>query len=70
MAHVLKMFQLADEDGMTQMQIGGSGIEAGLHAHGLAGSARFFQALAQVALANDLRRTFTQVGELFVNLGE
>ncbi len=64
------MFQLADEHGVAQVQIGSSGIEAGLHTHGLARGARLLQPLAQVALANDLERTFAQVGELFINLGE
>ena len=70
MAHVLKVFQLAHEHGVAQVQIGRGGIETGLHAHGLARRARLLQPLAQVALANDLRRALAQVGELLVNLGE
>ena len=67
MAHVLEVLELAHEHGVAEMQIGRGGIEAGLHAHGLAGLAGFLQALAQVALADDFRRALAQVGKLLVN---
>ena len=66
-AHVLKVLQLAHEHGVAQVQVGRGGIEAGLHAHGLAGGQRFLEPLAQVALANDLCRALAQVGELLIN---
>ena len=69
-AHVLKVFQLAHEHGVAQVQVGRRRIEAGLHPHGLACCARLLQPLAQVALANDLRRALAQVGQLLFNLGE
>ena len=40
-AHVLKMFELAHEHGVAEMEVGRSGIEAGLDPHGRAGLARF-----------------------------
>ena len=70
MPHVLEMFQLAHQHGVPKMQVGRGGIEAGFHAHGLAGGERLLEALAQVALANDLGRAFAQVGQLFASSWE
>ncbi len=70
MTHVLKVLQLAHQHRMAEMQVGRSGIESRLHAHGLAGGERLLDPLAQVALADDLRRAFAQVGELLVNRRE
>ena len=56
MTHVLKMFELANQNRVTKMQIGRGGIEAGFHLEGLAGFERFFQTLAQFLLANNFHR--------------
>ena len=67
MPHVLKMFELADEDGVAEVQIRRGRVEAGFHAQRLAGGTRFLQLLAQLGFANDFRRAFTNVGELLVD---
>ena len=69
-AHVLKVFQLAHEHGVAQVQVGRGRVEAGLHPHGLARRARLLQPLAQVAFTNDLRRALAQVSQLLFNLGK
>ena len=55
-AHVLKVLELADEHGVSDVEVGGGGVEPGLDAHGLARRERALDALAQVALAKDPRR--------------
>ena len=65
MAHVLKMFELADKDSVTQMDIGGSGIESGLHAQGRVGGKRFFETTFEFVFADDLDGAFAEVSELF-----
>src|SRR5262249_13306727 len=66
MTEILKVLQLANEDSMAKMQIGRSWIEACFHTQRFASLQRIFEALAQVALADDLRRAFLDVRELFV----
>ena len=67
MTHVLEVLELADEHGVAEMEVGRGGIEAGLDPHRLAGRQGLFDALAQVALADDLGGAFAQIGDLFVN---
>src|SRR5579872_4344695 len=52
------------------MKIGRSRVHTELYAQGFAGRARLFQFLAQVRLANNLRRTLLDVGQLLVNRRE
>ena len=66
-AHVLKVLELADEHGVADVQVGRGGIESGFDAHGLAGSDGALDALAQVALANDLGGALAEVGQLLVD---
>ncbi len=69
-AHVLEMLELANEHGMAQVQVGGSGIKAGLDAQRFAGLQGLFEALTQIALTNDFDRTFAEVGQLFIDRTE
>ena len=64
MTHVLKMFELANQYRVTKMQIGSSGIEAGLYSQGLAGLCRLLKASTQFRLADDLHRALFQIREL------
>src|SRR4051794_35854593 len=63
---VLKMFQLADEDGVAKMKVRRGWVESCFHAQRLAGLSRFLQLLAQFRLADDLRRALFYVCELLV----
>ena len=67
MAEVLKVFHLAQEHGVAQVQVRRGGVEAGLDAKLAARFGGLDEALAQVLFADDLRHAFPQVGELFVN---
>ena len=66
MAQILKMFHLAQQHGVAQMQIRRGRIEARFHAQGPARLGRLQQAFAQVLFANDLDQAFLQIGQLFV----
>ena len=66
-AQVLKMFQLAQHDGVAQVQVGRGRVHAQLHAQRLAGLARSFELRAQIFFANNFRRALAQIGELFVH---
>ena len=62
MAEVLKVFELAQQDGVAEVQVGSGGIEAGLDAQGLAGGAGLLQLRAQFGFFDDLGRAFFDVG--------
>ena len=66
MPQLLKVPQLAHQHGVAEVQIGRGGIESRLHAQRPSGFAALFQALAQVAHANNLRRALLQQIHLFV----
>jgi hypothetical protein len=66
MAELLKMAQLAHEHGVAQVQVGRGGVKAGLDAQGASGFASLFEALAQVADADDLCRALLKQIHLFV----
>ena len=66
-AHVLKVLELADEDGVSDVEVGRGGIEAGLDPHGLAGGERALDTFAQIALANDFGSALAQVVELLID---
>src|SRR5437764_8107807 len=67
---ILKVLQLAEQHGMAKMQVGRSGIKAGINAQRLAGGARLFQTLAQLGFADDLDRALLDVLKLLVNRPE
>jgi hypothetical protein len=60
MAEVLKVFELAHQDGVAEMEVGCGGVKPGFDAQGDAGLPRLFEALAQVGDAYDLCRSFLE----------
>src|ERR1035438_7416126 len=66
-AEVLKMFELAQQDRVPQVQIGSGWIEARLHPQRFARSERTFEFGAQFGFLNNLRRALLDVCQLFVN---
>src|SRR5208282_2808420 len=69
-AEILKMFELAQQDGMAEVEVGSSRIEARLHPQRLAGSERAFELGAQFGFLDDLGRALLDVSQLFVNRGK
>ncbi len=67
MSEILKVFELAQEYSVTEVEIRRGGIEAGLNAKRLAGGEGFFQLGAKLGLFHDLGRALLYVGELFVD---
>ena len=65
-AELLEVAELAHQHGVAQVQVGRGGIEADLDAQRAAGFAAIFQALAQIADANDLCRALLEQVHLFV----
>ena len=70
MSEILKVLELAQEHGVSEMKIGRSRIESGFHAQRLAGRKRLLQLGAQLRLLHNFSGAFLDVGELFVNGGE
>ena len=66
-SEILKMFQLAQQDRVPQVQIGSGRIEARLHPQRLARGERAFELRAQFGFFDDLRRALLDVCQLFVN---
>src|SRR6266446_9738772 len=66
-SEILKMFQLAQQHRVPQMQIGRGRIKARLHSQRLARSERAFELGAQFGFLDDLCRTLLDVCQLFVN---
>ena len=64
------MFQLAQHDGMAEVQVGSGRVHAQLHAQRLARGARLLQLGAQFGLANDFRGAFLEISKLFVDRSE
>src|SRR5215472_2018928 len=65
--HVLKVFQLPQDDGVAEMNIGRGGIDAKIDAQRLASFRGIFELGLQLVLANDFGGAFFQVRKLFVN---
>ena len=61
MAQILKMFHLAQQNGVAQMQIGRRRIEPGFHAQRPACLGGLDQAFTQVFFTNDLGQAFLQI---------
>ena len=66
-AQILKMLQLAQHDGVAEMNIGRRGIHAEIRAQRLTGFRGLLELCLQVFVANDFRRSLFQIGELLVN---
>jgi len=64
---LLEVAQLADQHGVSQMQVRRGGIEPRLDAHGHARRPRLRDALAQRLQRNDLRRPLRNQVQLLVN---
>ena len=64
---VLEVLELAQHDGMAEVQIGRGGIDAEVDAQGLACGARFFEFGAEFVFGNDLGGAAAQRGQLFVS---
>ena len=67
MSQLLKVPQLAHQHGVAQVQIRRSRIESRLHPQRPSGFAALFQALAQVAHADNLRRALLEQVHLFID---
>ncbi len=67
---ILKVFHLAQQHGVAQVQIRSGGIESGFHAQRTAGLGGFGEARAQVFFTDDLREALFQIRELFGNGGK
>src|SRR5579884_2035731 len=63
-AEVLKMLQLSQQDGVSQMQVRRSWIESGFHAQRRFGLTRERELVPQLFLANDLDSPFAKIFEL------
>ena len=63
-AQILKMFQLAQHDGVAEVEIGGRGVHAEIHAQRLPGFQRFIKACLERFFGNNFRDAFFDVSEL------
>ena len=70
MAEVLKVFHLAQEDGMAEVEVGRGGVETGFDAEGFALLGAEDDAVAEVLFADQFGEAFAKVGELFGRGGE
>src|SRR3984885_3758060 len=61
------MLQLAQNDGVAEVNIGRGGIHAEVGAQRFAGFCGLFEPRLQVLFADDFSRAFPQVGQLLVN---
>src|SRR6267143_1393881 len=66
-AQLLKSTQLANDNGVSKMNVRRGGIDPEFYAQWLACLRRLFKLGAQLLLADDLRGSFAQVLELFIN---
>jgi hypothetical protein len=60
-AQFLESTQLADHNGVAQVNIGSGGIGSEFHAQWLAGGRRFLELRAQFRFANDLNGAFPEI---------
>ncbi len=67
MSEILKMFELAQQNRVSQVEIGRSRIESSFHAQRLARSQRPLQFRAQLGFFHNLRRALLDVRQLLVN---
>ena len=66
-AHILKMFQLAQHDGVSQMNIRRGRIHAEIRPQRFPRLRRLLELRAHLAFRNDFRRALFQVRQLLVN---
>src|SRR6267154_1753299 len=64
-AKVLKVFELAEDYRVAEMNVRGRGVDAEIHTQRLPGFQRFFEFGFQFGFWNDFGDAFFQVGELF-----
>jgi len=64
------MFQLPQQNGVAEMQVGCSGIETRLDAQGSSAGSGLLQLRAEFGAADDLGGTLFYVGELLVDRRE
>ena len=69
-AELLEVAQLAHQDGVAEMEVGGGGVEAGFDAERDAGFEAGFKAQFQVFEGDDLGCALGEEGELFFYGGE
>jgi hypothetical protein len=55
---ILKMLELANDDGVAQVEIGRRGIKANFHAQRPAGTGIIGETFSKVFFANELREAF------------
>src|SRR5207249_11408391 len=67
-AKVLEVVQLADQDGVAQVDVRRRGVETRLYPERLAGPRRTFELRTQLLKADRLFRALGQVGELLVQV--
>ena len=70
MAHVLKIFELAQKHGMSKMQIGRGRIKASFDASGSPVAIDLLEFGAKFRLLHDFGGALPHVGKLFVNRGK
>ena len=66
MAEILKVLELAHQHRVAQVQVGRSWVEPRLHTQRPSRFTAFFQALAKVGHADNLRRALLKQVHLFV----
>ena len=67
MPEILKVLQLAQHNGVAQMDIGRGRVDSQLYAQRFARRNRFLKLRLQLILANDFGDTFVNIGKLFLN---
>ncbi len=67
---VLEVLHLADQDGMSQVDVGGGGIKAGLDQQGFSRFGGAGDLFLEILFADDLQRPFSEQIELFADRGE
>jgi len=68
-SQILKVLELAQQHGMSQMQIGRGRVEARLHSQRTAFAGTQDDALAKILLANQFGKTLADIGKLLFNGG-
>ncbi len=66
MPEVLKVFEFADQNRVSQMDIGGGGVEAGLYSERPAGPGRTLEFRAQLLNSDYLFRAFGEISDLLI----
>jgi hypothetical protein len=67
MAEVLEVFHLPEKDGVAEVKVGSSRIEAGFDTQGPALLRGLLEALAEILLTDEVSHTFPEVSQLLIN---